>query len=68
MEKKLISSGSTFEENVSFSRAVVVNNMVFVSGCTGYDYKTMQISDNIAVQCNQTFRSEERRVGKECSS
>ena len=55
MEKKLISSGSTFEENVSFSRAVVVNNMVFVSGCTGYDYKTMQISDNIAVQCNQTF-------------
>ena len=55
MEKQLISSGSTFEENVSFSRAVVVNNMVFVSGCTGYDYKTMQISDNIAVQCNQTF-------------
>ena len=55
MEKKLISSGSTFEENVSFSRAVVVNNMVFVSGCTGYDYKTMQISDDIAVQCNQTF-------------
>ena len=55
MEKQLISSGSTFEKNVSFSRAVVVNNMVFVSGCTGYDYKTMKISDNIAVQCNQTF-------------
>ena len=55
MEKRLISSGSFFEEKVSFSRAVAVNNMVFVSGCTGYDYKTMEISDDIVVQCNQTF-------------
>ena len=55
MKKQLINSGSVFEEKVSFSRAVVVNDMVFVSGCTGYDYKTMEISDDIAVQCNQTF-------------
>jgi enamine deaminase RidA (YjgF/YER057c/UK114 family) len=57
MNKQLINSGSTFEKNVSFSRAVVVDNMVFVSGCTGYDYKTMTISDDVAEQTEQTFQN-----------
>jgi enamine deaminase RidA (YjgF/YER057c/UK114 family) len=57
MQKQLISSGSIFEKEVAFSRAVVVDNMVFVSGCTGYDYKTMQISDDVAQQTEQTFKN-----------
>ncbi len=57
MQKQLINSGSIFEKEVAFSRAVVVNNMVFVSGCTGYDYKTMQISDDVAEQTEQTFKN-----------
>ncbi len=57
MKKQLISSGSIFEKEVAFSRAVVVDNMVFVSGCTGYDYKTMQISDDVAQQTEQTFQN-----------
>ncbi len=57
MQKQLISSGSIFEKEVSFSRAVVIGNMVFVSGCTGYDYKTMQISDDVAQQTEQTFQN-----------
>ncbi len=57
MKKQLISSGSIFEKEVAFSRAVVVDNMVFVSGCTGYDYKSMQISDDVVVQTEQTFKN-----------
>ena len=57
MQNQLISSGSIFEKEVAFSRAVVVDNMVFVSGCTGYDYKTMQISDDVAQQTEQTFKN-----------
>jgi enamine deaminase RidA (YjgF/YER057c/UK114 family) len=57
MQKQLINSGSIFEKEVAFSRAVIVDNMVFVSGCTGYDYKTMQISDDVAEQTEQTFKN-----------
>lgn len=57
MQKQLINSGSIFEKEVAFSRAVVVDNMVFVSGCTGYDYKNMQISDDVAEQTEQTFKN-----------
>ena len=53
MKRKLISSGSTFEANIGYSRAVVQDNWVFVSGTTGYDYKTMTISDDIAEQTEQ---------------
>jgi enamine deaminase RidA (YjgF/YER057c/UK114 family) len=35
----------------------VVDNMVFVSGCTGYNYDTMTISDDVAEQTEQTFKN-----------
>jgi enamine deaminase RidA (YjgF/YER057c/UK114 family) len=57
MERKLISTGSIFEKDVSFSRAVVVDKMIFVSGCTGYDYAKMTISDDILEQTEQTFKN-----------
>jgi enamine deaminase RidA (YjgF/YER057c/UK114 family) len=47
MTRKLIGSGSTFEEQIGYSRAVVVDGWVFVSGTTGYNYSTMSISDNM---------------------
>lgn len=34
-EHRLISSGSTFESQIGYSRAVVSGDWVFVSGCTG---------------------------------
>ena len=55
MSRELISSGSTFEEQIGYSRAVVVGDWVFVSGTTGFDYSTMTISDDIAEQTAQTF-------------
>ncbi|TBN06818.1 RidA family protein [Hyunsoonleella flava] len=53
MKRKLISSGSTFEEKIGYSRAVVQGNWVFVSGTTGYDYRTMTISDDVVQQTEQ---------------
>jgi enamine deaminase RidA (YjgF/YER057c/UK114 family) len=62
MKRKLISSGSLFEEKIGYSRAVVAGNMIFVSGTTGYDYKTMQISNDIAVQTEQCIKNIEKAL------
>lgn len=53
MKRKLISTGSTFEDDIGYSRAVVQDNWVFVSGTTGYNYETMTISDDIVEQTEQ---------------
>ncbi|KAM0202848.1 hypothetical protein ACHAPA_000724 [Fusarium lateritium] len=50
-----ISSGSAFEELIGYSRAVVTGDWVFVSGTTGYDYKTGQISADVSEQADQTM-------------
>ncbi|KAG7286984.1 hypothetical protein NEMBOFW57_006484 [Staphylotrichum longicolle] len=55
--RKLISSGSAFEAQIGYSRAVVSGDMVFVSGCTGYDYKTGAISDDVAEQAEQCMKN-----------
>ena len=55
MTRTLISSGSRFEQEIGYSRAVVDGPWIFVSGTTGFDYATMTISDNIAAQCRQTL-------------
>ena len=50
-----ISSGSPFERDMAYSRAVVDGDWIFVSGTTGFDYSTMTISDDVAVQAEQCF-------------
>lgn len=57
MERRLISQGSTFEEQIGYSRAVVQGDWIFVAGTTGYDYKAMTISDDVAEQAAQTLRN-----------
>jgi len=57
MTKKLISSGSTFEQQIGYSRAVVAGDWVFVSGTTGFDYRTMTISDDVVEQTEQCLRN-----------
>ena len=57
MNRKLISSGSTFEAQIGYSRAVAVGDWVFVSGCTGYDYSKMTMSDDLLEQAEQCFRN-----------
>ena len=53
--RRLISSGSTFESVMGYSRAVVDGADVFVSGTTGFDYATMTISDDAVAQTRQCF-------------
>lgn len=55
--RKLISSGSTFEESIGYSRAVVVDGWVHVSGTTGFDYTTMTIPDDVRDQARQALRN-----------
>lgn len=57
MTRKLVSSGSRFEAEIGYSRAVVDGDWIFVSGTTGYDYATMTISDDVVVQCEQAMRN-----------
>jgi enamine deaminase RidA (YjgF/YER057c/UK114 family) len=55
--RKLISSGSTFEEQMGYSRAVVDGEWCFVSGTTGFDYSSMTISEDVVEQADQCFRN-----------
>ena len=57
MARKLISSGSTFEAQIGYSRAVVAGDWVFVSGTTGFDYSTMTIADGLVEQTEQCMRN-----------
>ena len=55
MEWQRYSTGSDFEENFSYSRALYDDEWVVVSGTTGFDYSTMEISDDAAEQARQTL-------------
>jgi enamine deaminase RidA (YjgF/YER057c/UK114 family) len=57
MNRTLISSGSTFESEIGYSRAVVQGDWVFVSGTTGFDYATMTISDDLLEQTEQCLKN-----------
>jgi enamine deaminase RidA (YjgF/YER057c/UK114 family) len=57
MKRVLISSGSTFESDIGYSRAVVQGDWIFVSGTTGFDYSTMTISEDIETQTDQCLRN-----------
>jgi enamine deaminase RidA (YjgF/YER057c/UK114 family) len=50
MARRLISSGSTYEAEIGYSRAVVDGEWIFVSGTTGYDYATMSLAEGIVDQ------------------
>ncbi len=68
MTRQLISSGSAFEKEACYSRAVLDGDFVFVSGTTGFDYATMTISEDPAEQARQTFRNIESALQKAGSS
>jgi len=55
--RKTITSGSTFEDQYAYSRAVVAGDHVMVSGTTGYDYASMTISEDVAEQTEQCFQN-----------
>jgi enamine deaminase RidA (YjgF/YER057c/UK114 family) len=68
MNRKLISSGSTFEAEIGYSRAVVQGDWIFVSGTTGFDYATMTISDELEHQTEQCLKNIETALVQSGSS
>lgn len=48
--RRLISTGSPFETDFAYSRAVVRGDWCFVAGTTGYDYATMTMPEDVEAQ------------------
>lgn len=57
MTRRLVSSGSPFERAFGYSRAVADGDFIFVSGTTGYDYATMTMPDDAALQARAIWRT-----------
>jgi enamine deaminase RidA (YjgF/YER057c/UK114 family) len=68
MARKLISSGSTFESQIGYSRAVVDGDWIFVSGTTGFDYAKMTIADDVVAQAEQCLKNIESALREAGSS
>jgi enamine deaminase RidA (YjgF/YER057c/UK114 family) len=66
--RRLISSGSTFEQDIGYSRAVIAGDWIFVSGTTGFDYATMTISDSLPEQTEQCLKNIETALQQAGSS
>jgi enamine deaminase RidA (YjgF/YER057c/UK114 family) len=64
MNRQRISSGSTFEAQIGYSRAVVAGPWVFVSGTTGFDYSTMTIADGVVEQTEQCLKNIEAALAQ----
>lgn len=56
-QRRVILSGSTFEERIGYARAVVDGADVHVSGTTGFDYRTMTIAADVVEQAEQCLRN-----------
>ncbi len=57
MQRQIISQGSPFEQDIGYSRAVVDGDTIHVSGTTGFDYDTMNISENVAEQAQKCLEN-----------
>jgi enamine deaminase RidA (YjgF/YER057c/UK114 family) len=62
--RRLISSGSTFEAEIGFSRALVDGDWVFVSGTTGFDYASMTLAEGVVEQTEQCLRNIESALAQ----
>jgi enamine deaminase RidA (YjgF/YER057c/UK114 family) len=64
LARRLISSGSTFEQEIGYSRAVVDGKWIFVSGTTGFDYGSMTIAESLPEQTEQCLRNIETALAQ----
>lgn len=55
MTRARASTGSPFEAQIGYSRAVAANGFAFVAGTTGYDYATMTMPGPVADQCRNAL-------------
>jgi len=66
--RRLISSGSAFEEKGSYARALVDGDWIFVAGTTGFDYRTGAIDDDPAKQLRKAFENVQHALAQAGSS
>jgi len=64
MKRILNSSGSPFEDEIAYSRAVVHGDWIFVSGTNGFDYTNMTITDRIEVRAEQCLKNIEQALAQ----
>jgi len=64
MTRTLISTGSPFESQIGYSRAVVTDGWVFVAGTTGYDYATMTMPSDVTDQCRNALGTISRALAE----
>lgn len=64
MTRQLVSSGSSFEAEIGYSRAVIDGDWIFVSGTTGFDYARMTIEPDVEAQVVQTLKNIEAALGQ----
>ena len=57
MPRRLVSTGSPFENAAGFSRAVIDGDFAFVAGTTGYDYTTMTMPTDVTSQSRNCFKT-----------
>ena len=57
MARRLITSGSSFERDIGYARAVVDGEWIFISGTTGFDYAAGTIADDVVEQCRQCLHN-----------
>jgi enamine deaminase RidA (YjgF/YER057c/UK114 family) len=62
MTRRLISTGSPFERQAGYSRAVVDGDWCFVAGTTGYDYSTMTMPADVATQATNAMATIDRTL------
>ena len=62
MPRRLISTGSPFEAQIGYSRAVLQDGWVFVAGTTGYDYSTMTMPPDVVTQCRNALETISRAL------
>lgn len=62
--RRHITSGSSFEAEIGYARAVVDGDWIFVAGTTGFDYSSMTIDPDPAVQCRQTLTNIESALAE----
>ena len=62
--RRRITTGSAFEEEFAYSRAVVAGDWCFVAGTTGYDYATMRMPEAAVEQARAAFATIARTLGE----
>jgi enamine deaminase RidA (YjgF/YER057c/UK114 family) len=60
--RRLISTGSAFERDYAYSRAVVQGDWCFVAGTTGYDYAAMTMPEDAGTQARSALATVRRAL------